>query len=163
MPDVSYLTGNDTQNEHPPYSVESGEQWVESIVGAIQASPYWGSTVILITWDDYGGWYDHVVPPQVDKYGDGFRVPLLMVSPFARHGYIDNTFSDHTSILKFIERVFGLPPVTQRDAGASDLMDALDPSYSTQFTQDSFSLQGTPAYLSLAAPPREALTRSTPA
>jgi phospholipase C len=152
MPDVSYLTGNDTQNEHPPYSIESGEQWVQSIVGAIQASPYWSSTAILITWDDYGGWYDHVVPPQVDRYGDGFRVPLLMVSPFARQGYIDHTFSDHTSILKFIERVFGLPPVTQRDAGASDLMDALDPSYSTQFTEDSFSLQGTPAYLSPSAP-----------
>ena len=132
-------------------SVESGEQWVESIVGAIQASPYWGSTVILLTWDDYGGWYDHVVPPQVDKYGDGFRVPLLMVSPFAKQGYIDHTFSDHTSILKFIERVFGLPPLTQRDAGASDLMDALDPSYSAKFTDDSLSLQGTPAYLSISS------------
>jgi len=153
MPDVSYLTGNDTQNEHPPYSVQSGEQWVESIIGAIQASPYWGSTVIVIMWDDYGGWYDHVVPPQVDKYGDGFRVPLLMVSPFAKNDYVDHTFSDHTSILKFIERVFGLPPVTQRDAGASDLMDALDPSYSAQFTDDSLYLQGTPAYLSPAAVP----------
>jgi len=151
MPDVSYLTGNDTQNEHPPYSIASGEQWVESVVGAIQASPYWGSTVILLTWDDYGGWYDHVVPPSVDKYGDGFRVPLLVVSPFARHGYIDHTLSDHTSILKFIERVFDLPPITQRDAGASDLMGALDPSYSAQFTDDSFSLQGTPAYMTPAA------------
>jgi|GEM_PF-864630 len=151
MPDVSYLAGNDTQNEHPPYSVQSGEQWVESTVGAIQASPYWSSTAILITWDDYGGWYDHVVPPQVDKYGDGFRVPLLMVSPFAKHGYIDHTFSDHTSILKFMERVFGLPPVTQRDAGASDLMDALEPSYSAHFTDDSLSLRGTPAYLSTVA------------
>ena len=147
MPDVSYLTGNDTQNEHPPYSVESGEQWVESIIGAIQASPYWGSTVILLTWDDYGGWYDHVVPPQVDKYGDGFRVPLLVISPFAKHGYIDHTFSDHTSTLKFIERVFGLPPLTQRDAGASDLMDALAPPYTAQFTDDSLSMYGTPTYL----------------
>jgi len=153
LPDVSYLTGNDTQNEHPPNSIVSGEQWVESMIGAIQASPYWGSTVILIMWDDYGGWYDHVVPPQVDKYGDGFRVPLLMVSPLAKQGYVDHTFSDHTSILKFIERVFGLPPVTQRDAGASDLMDALDPSYSAQFTDDSLSLQGTPAYLSPAGTP----------
>jgi phospholipase C len=151
MPDVSYLIGNDTENEHPPYSISSGEQWVESTIGAIQASPYWGSTVILITWDDYGGWYDHVVPPQVDKYGDGLRVPLLMVSPFAKQGYIDHTFSDHSSILKFIERVFGLPSLTQRDAGASDLMDALDQSYSTQFTDDSFSLQATPAYLAPAS------------
>lgn len=147
MAEVSYVMGNNTQNEHPPFSVQSGEQWVESIVGAIQSSPYWGSTVILITWDDYGGWYDHVVPPQVDKYGLGFRVPLLVVSPFAKHGYVDHTLADHASILKFMERVFGLPPVTQRDAGASDLMDALQPSYSARFTDDSLSLLRTPAYL----------------
>ena len=150
---VSYVTGNDTQNEHPPYSIAGGEQWVGSIISGIQASPYWGSTVILLTWDDYGGWYDHVAPPQVDKYGDGFRVPLLMVSPFARQGYVDHTFSDHTSVLKFIERVFGLPPVTQRDFGASDLMDALDSSLSAQFNDDSLSIQGTPTYISLRASP----------
>jgi len=151
MPDVSYITADDGQNEHPPFDVADGMRWVQSIISAVQASPYWGSTAILLTWDDYGGWYDHVVPPQVDKYGDGFRVPLLMISPFARQGFVDHTFSDHTSIMKFIERVFDLPPVTQRDAGASDLLEALSSSYGYQFIDDSFSLQGTPAYPSLAA------------
>jgi phospholipase C len=150
MPDVSYITANDGQNEHPPYSVTAGEQWVESIISAIQASPYWGSTAILLTWDDYGGWYDHVAPPQVDKYGDGFRVPLLMISPFAKQGYVDHTLSDHTSIMKFIERVFGLPSVTQRDAAASDLMESLNSNYSAQYTDDSILPQGTPTYSNLA-------------
>ncbi len=153
MPSVSYITADDGDNEHPPYYPATGEAWVRGIISAIQASPYWGSTVILLTWDDFGGWYDHVAPPQVDKYGDGFRVPLLMISPFAKQGYIDHTLSDHTSIMKFIERVFDLPPVTQRDAMASDLMEALNSSYSSQFTDDSFSLQGTPTELNLAAAP----------
>jgi phospholipase C len=152
MPDVSYIMADDGQNEHPPFSISSGAQWVQSIIGGIQASPYWGSTVILLTWDDYGGWYDHVVPPQVDKYGLGFRVPLLMISPFAKQGYIDHTLSDHTSLMKFIERVFDLPAVTQRDGAASDLMEALSSNYTTQFILDSFSVQGTPTFSNLAVP-----------
>jgi phospholipase C len=149
MPDVSYITAPDGPNEHPPYGLAAGQAWVQSIISAVRASPYWGSTVILVTWDDYGGFYDHVTPPQVDKYGDGFRVPLLMISPFAKHGYIDHTFSDHTSIIKFIERVFGLPTLTQRDASASDLMDALNSNYASQaalFPDDSLVLQGTPTF-----------------
>jgi len=153
MPAVSYITANDGQNEHPPYDIATGVAWVQSIISAIQASPYWGSTVIFLTWDDYGGWYDHVIPPQVDKHGLGFRVPLLMVSPFAKHGYIDHTVSDHTSLMKFIERVFGLAPVTQRDAMTSDLMEALSSSYVNNFTDDSFTMQGTPTYSNLAGTP----------
>ncbi|HVB95186.1 MAG TPA: alkaline phosphatase family protein [Nitrososphaerales archaeon] len=149
LPDVSYIMANDGLNEHPPYSVAAGEQWAKSIIGAIQASPYWGSTAILLTWDDYGGWYDHVAPPQVDRYGDGFRVPLLMISPFAKQGYIDHTLSDHTSILKFMERVFNLPSVTQRDGAASDLIESLNSNYITQYTEDSILPQGTPTYSNL--------------
>ncbi len=151
MPDVSYITANDGQNEHPPFDVGEGETWVKGIITAIQASPYWGSTAILLTWDDYGGWYDHVAPPQVDKYGDGFRVPLLVVSPFAKQGFIDHTLSDHTSVMKFIERVYDLPPVTQRDAMASDLLEAFNyTNEAARFPDDSLLLQGTPTYLSLA-------------
>jgi phospholipase C len=156
MPDVSYITADDGDNEHPPFNISVGEAWVQGVISTVQASPYWGSTAILLTWDDYGGWYDHVVPPQVDKYGDGFRVPLLLVSPFARHGFIDHTFSDHTSIMKFIERVFGLPPVTQRDASASDLLESLNSAYTstaTPFADDSLLPQGTPTRLNLAPPP----------
>jgi phospholipase C len=153
MPSVSYIMGQDGQNEHPPYDISTGQAWVKSIISAIQASPYWSSTAIFVTWDDYGGWYDHVAPPQVDRYGLGFRVPLLMVSPFAKQGYIDHTLSDHTSLMKFIERTFGLPSVTQRDASASDLMDALNSNYNAEYTDDSFSILGTPTYSNLAAAP----------
>ncbi len=156
LPDVSYLTADDGDNEHPPFNVSVGEAWVQGVIGALQASPDWGSTVVLLTWDDFGGWYDHVPPPQLDKYGDGFRVPLLMVSPFAKQGFIDHTFSDHTSVMKFIERVFGVPHVTQRDASASDLFEALNPSYASlgkTFGDDSLLLQGTPAFLDPASSP----------
>lgn len=153
MPDVSYITAPDGQNEHPPFSIQAGEAWVQGIVGAVQSSPYWNSTAILITWDDFGGWYDHVAPPQLDSHGDGFRVPLIMVSPFARHGYVDHTLSDHTSVMKFIEMVFGLPPVTQRDGQASDLSEALNSMYYSQVARppaDALSIQGTPGSLFLS-------------
>jgi phospholipase C len=118
LPSVSWVMGDDGQNEHPPYNIQSGENWVHSIISKIQGSQYWPSTVIFLTWDDSGGWYDHVVPPQVDKYGLGLRVPLLMISPYAKQGHIDHTLSDHTSLMKFTERTFGVSSVTQRDAGA---------------------------------------------
>jgi phospholipase C len=111
-------------SEHPPYSLTSGEAWVESVIKAIQASEFWASTAIFLTWDDYGGWYDHVRPPQVDKYGYGFRVPLLLISPYARRGYIDHTTADHTSLLKFIETSFQLAPLSQRDAASESLTGA---------------------------------------
>jgi phospholipase C len=153
MPSVSYVMSQDGDNEHPPYDVAAGQAWTKSIISAIQASSYWSSTVILLTWDDYGGWYDHVTPPQVDKYGLGFRVPLLMISPFAKQGHIDHTLSDHASLMKFIERVFNLAPVAHRDATASDLMGALNSNLNSQFADDSFSMQGTPTFSNLAAAP----------
>ncbi|HUI01197.1 MAG TPA: alkaline phosphatase family protein [Nitrososphaerales archaeon] len=153
LPAVSWVTAADGYNEHPPYDIATGQAWVQSLISAVQSSPYWPNTVIFLTWDDYGGWYDHVAPPQVDKYGLGFRVPLLMISPFAKHGYVDHTLGDHTSLMKFIERVYGLPPVTQRDAVASDLMDALNVSYASQFPDDSLVMQWTPKYSNLAAVP----------
>ena len=153
MPSVSYVLANDGENEHPPYDLGIGQAWTKSIISAIQASSYWSSTVILLTWDDYGGWYDHVAPPQVDKYGLGFRVPMLMISPFAKQGHIDHTLSDHTSLMKFIERVFDLAPVTHRDATASDLMGALKANFNSQYAGDSFSMQGTPTFSNLAAAP----------
>ncbi len=144
LPSVSYVMSVDGQNEHPPYDIGAGEAWVHSVIAAIQGSQYWSSTVIFLTWDDYGGWYDHVAPPQVDRYGLGFRVPLLMVSPFAQRGHIDHTFSDHTSLMKFVERTFGVGPVAHRDAFASDLFGALNVDIQSQYDEDSFSLQWTP-------------------
>ncbi len=89
-------------------------------------SPYWSSTAILITWDDYGGWYDHVTPPQVDQAGYGFRVPLLIISPYAKTGIIDHTLNDLTSVLKFIETTFSLKPLATADEKANNLMEAFD-------------------------------------
>jgi phospholipase C len=89
-------------------------------------SPYWNSTAIILTWDEYGGFYDHVAPPQIDKYGLGFRVPAIIISPYAKAGYIDHTQYSFGSILKFIEWRFNLPPLTARDAHANNLLNAFD-------------------------------------
>jgi len=124
---VSWIMPRDAKvSEHPPQNVPAGQDWVVAWVNQVMKSEYWNSTAIFITWDDYGGWYDHVPPPQVDKLGYGFRVPSLIISPYARHGFIDHTQADHTSILKFIETLFGFPSVTTRDANAANLFEAFD-------------------------------------
>ncbi|TLY01023.1 MAG: alkaline phosphatase family protein [Thaumarchaeota archaeon] len=111
----------------PNASLTKGMQdLVVGLVDQIMRSQYWRSTAVFITWDDYGGWYDHVPPPQVDKYGYGFRVPCLIISPYAKRGFIDPTLADHSSILKFIETLFNLQPIAARDAAASNLMEAFD-------------------------------------
>jgi phospholipase C len=89
-------------------------------------SKYWNSTAIFVTWEDWGGWYDHVAPPQVDSLGLGFRLPCLVISPYAKQGFVDHTQTDFTSILKFIETVHSLPPLTGRDAAASSMQEAFD-------------------------------------
>jgi phospholipase C len=127
LPHVAFVTPQSDQcSEHPPYDVTCGQNFVVRVVNAVMQSRYWNSSAIFVTWDEYGGFYDHVPPPQVDKFGYGFRVPLLIISPYARQGFIDHKVADHTSILKFIETIFSLPPLTQRDASASNLMEAFD-------------------------------------
>lgn len=124
---VSWIIGAPGGDEHPPADIQLGENSVgDDIVNPIGASSYWPSVAVFITWDDYGGFYDHVAPPQVDSEGYGFRVPCLVISPFARAGQIDHVVNDHTSILKFVERRFGLPPLSTRDAAANDLTEAFD-------------------------------------
>src|SRR2546426_459115 len=125
LPSVSFTTPS--QSEHqPPQDIKLGEDATVSILNAIMTSPYWNSTAVFITWDDYGGWYDHVPPLQVDGFGYGFRAPLLIISPYAKQGFVDHTLGDHSSFLKFIETLYSLPPLTQRDAQASDLTDAFN-------------------------------------
>ena len=96
------------------------------VVNGLGHSSYWNSLAIFITWDDYGGFYDHVAPPQVDQYGYGFRVPCLVISPYARQGFLDSTVNDHTSILKFVEARFGLNSLSARDAAANNFSEAFD-------------------------------------
>ena len=125
LPAVSYLapSGN---SEHPPGSIRAGQRLVRGLIGQLMRSPVWDSSAFLWTYDDWGGWYDHVPPPEVDEFGYGFRVPALMVSSWARRGYVDHTTLDFTSILKFIEENWSLEPLAERDRKASSFMGAFD-------------------------------------
>jgi phospholipase C len=124
---VSWVIGAPGGDEHPPADIQKGEHSVaDDIVNKLGASKYWSSVAIFVTWDDYGGFYDHVVPPQVDGFGYGFRVPCVVVSPYAKAGFIDSTVNDHTSILKFVENRYGLAPLSTRDAAANDTAEAFD-------------------------------------
>lgn len=127
FPSVAWvMPQTDDISEHPPYNVTAGQLAVVGEINDIMKSAYWSSSAIILTWDDYGGWYDHVAPPQVDQYGLGFRVPALIISPFAKHGVVDHTLSEHSSTLRLIETLFNLPSLGTRDAKASDLLDAFN-------------------------------------
>ncbi len=113
-------------SEHPPSNITAGELWTMEIIREIMAGPNWASTAVLLTWDEAGGYYDHLPPPQVDAWGYGFRVPLLIISPFSRGGRVDHEVMDHTSILKLIARNWNLPYLTGREARANDMSSAFD-------------------------------------
>jgi len=125
LPAVSYLVPSG-DSEHPPGSIQAGQRLVRSLVNELSRSPSWDSSAFLWTYDDWGGWYDHVRPPQVDAYGYGPRVPALLVSPYAKRGYVDHTTNDFTSILRFIETNWGLDPLSSRDAAANPMLEAFD-------------------------------------
>jgi phospholipase C len=126
LPAVSWLIPPGPVDEHPPASMCEGENWTVSVLNAVMQGPDWNSTVVFMTWDDFGGFYDHVAPPQVDQFGLGPRVPLLIISPYAKPGYVSHTVYDHTSILKFVETRYGLPALTSRDAWANAMLDSFD-------------------------------------
>jgi phospholipase C len=125
LPAVSYvlLLG---ATEHPWSDPGLGQKEMKIMIQALMQSDAWQSSAFMITYDESGSWYDHVPPPQIDKYGYGFRVPALLVSPYARRGYIDSTQLDHTSILKFIEDNWGVRPLAERDAKANNIISGLD-------------------------------------
>jgi hypothetical protein len=152
LPDVTWIVDQDEYSEHPDLNINQfaswldfplggicdGENWTAGYVSMLMNSPYWQDTAILITWDDFGGWYDHVLPPRVyggtptQPYGLGLRVPLLIVSPYAKPGYIFHEQAEQASIARFIEKVFGstntlsdFDPAAQ-DGQANDLLDAFD-------------------------------------
>jgi len=126
LPQVSWLVPDVAESEHPPQDVTVGMQYVTGIINAVMASPYWNQCAIILVWDDYGGFYDHVPPHQVDRYGYGPRVPALVISPYAKPGKIIHTRFDFTSPLKLIEKKFGLKALTDRDADANDMLDCFD-------------------------------------
>jgi phospholipase C len=125
LPAVSFMVPSGS-GEHPPSSIPAGERFVSSLVNALMLSPNWNTSAFMWTYDDWGGWYDHVAPPAVDSYGYGFRSPALLVSPYARKGHVDDTTLDFTSELKFIENNWGVPPLATRDKAAKDITSAFD-------------------------------------
>jgi len=125
LPAVSYVLALGA-TEHPLTSLEAGQRFTKNLLQALMESRAWESSAFLLTYDDWGGWYDHVPPPQVDAFGLGFRVPALLVSPYARRGHIDSTELEFTSILRFISDNWGLPPLTERVANANGLVSAFD-------------------------------------
>jgi phospholipase C len=106
LPNVSWIVPDLTHSEHPPSQISVGEAYVTTLINTIMRSPCWGSTAIFLSWDDWGGYYDHVVPPDVDENGYGLRVPGLVISPYAKAGYIDHQQLSHDAYLKFIEDDF---------------------------------------------------------
>jgi phospholipase C len=151
LPAVSWLVppeGN--ANEHPGSgtNVCEGENWTVEQINAVMRSEYWRTTAIVLVWDDFGGFYDHVPPPHVDVEGLGPRTPGLIISPWVRQGdnpdggYIDSTPYEFSSVLRFIEELHGLNPMTDRDADANPLMGAFD-------------FRGSPRYEKLILRPRD--------
>jgi len=144
LPNVTWLYAPDTPvelSEHPTGSVKAGMQWTVDRVNVVAKSKYWASTAIFITWDDYGGWYDHVEPPHKDnwtgggpktgpaytntQFSYGPRVGCLVVSPYSKKG-ISKAFHSHVSIVKFCETTFGIPPLNARDAASDAMADCFD-------------------------------------
>jgi phospholipase C len=130
---VSWVIPNGASSDHASINDGSGAAWVASIVNAIGNSAYWANTAIIITWDDWGGWYDHVAPKVVNDgvswgsgYVYGFRVPLIVVSPYAKTAYISHVTHDFGSILKLIEVTFKLPSLGYADVPADDLSDCFN-------------------------------------
>ena len=123
---VSWITPTWENSDHAGSQHDTGPSWVASIVNAIGESKYWPSTAIFIFWDDYGGWYDPQPPAYVDYDGLGIRIPMLIVSAYAKKHYVSHTHYEHGTILKFVEETFGLPPMAASDTRANPPDNAFD-------------------------------------
>jgi hypothetical protein len=126
LPEVSWLVTSETQSDHPPFSMCVGENWTERVINAVMSGPDWASTVIILTWDDFGGFYDHVPPPAEGAYRLGPRVPTVIISPFSRARTVDHTVYDFNSILRFVEDRFSLAPINSFDRTDSSIIHSLN-------------------------------------
>ncbi len=127
-----FLLDGDAKSGHPPASLCGGENYAVSVLNAVMSSPQWSTTALFLVWDDWGGFYDHVQPPILELWKDGtpmrygYRVPCIVISPYARSGYVSHGLHSHVSLLHFAEIVFDLEPLTERDAQASNMLDCFD-------------------------------------
>ena len=169
LPALSWLMSDFAQSEHPPASMCQGENWDVKQINTIMKSKYWRSTAIVLVWDDFGGFYDHVRPPVINNIGFGPRVPAIVISPYARARYVAHTTYDFSSMVRFAEDVFGLPylpgydPSVPSIAGmfnfhrspASPLImrqqncPAYSPGLTTEGTLSSFGSQGSTSALGI--------------
>jgi phospholipase C len=123
---VSWVNSPALASDHPQLNDGDGPSWIAYVVDAVGKSSYYQNTALFVTWDDWGGWYDHVVPQEYGFLGHGFRVPLLVVSAWSQHNYISTVPHEFGSILRFIEEVYGLPSLGQRDQYSDDLSDCFN-------------------------------------
>ena len=118
LPDISWVVPGSNNSDHPPANLTAGQNLVASLVNAVENSSYWSNTAVFVLWDDYGGFYDHVAPPQLDQYGLSFRVPLLVVSPWTPAGTVDSSMFYFESLLHLVEVRWNLGCLTPRDCNA---------------------------------------------
>ncbi len=124
LPSVSWVIPDYQNSDHPGDTSDTGPSWVAQVVNAIGNSPDWNSTAIVVTWDDWGGWYDHVRPPGTQSFGGlGFRVPMMVISPYARKGYVTHDQYEFGTIIKFVEDNWGLPRLGTTDVRAASMID----------------------------------------
>ena len=126
LPAVSWLIPDAYNSDHAGETQDYGPSWVASVVNAVGQSPYWNDTAVVVVWDDWGGWYDHVVPPKFNYYGGGIRVPCLIVSAYSRKGYVDHTTWAFGSILRYVEDTFALGRLGTTDTTSTSIRDAFD-------------------------------------
>jgi phospholipase C len=123
---VSWVIPTIADSDHPGSGCNTGPRWVTKVVNAIGTSKYWDSTAIVLLWDDWGGWYDNVAPPQTNYTSLGFRVPMIVISPYAKSGYVSHTQYEFGSVLKFVEQEFGLGSLGTTDATSNSMDDVFD-------------------------------------
>ena len=127
LPQVAFYKPAGRYTQHPSYTdMKSGDDHIDAILTRLKKSPQWGRMVVIVTYDENGGFWDHVPPPKGDRWGPATRVPTIIISPYARRGFVDHTQYDTTSILKFITRRFGLESLPGVRAEMGDLTNALD-------------------------------------
>jgi acid phosphatase len=127
LPQVSFYKPPGNLNSHPGYAdVLSGDEHIAAIVDRIRKSSLWSSSLIIVTYDENGGFWDHVAPPKGDRWGPGVRIPTILISPFVKRGFVDHTPYDTTSVIKFLTRRYHLQPLPGARTAAGDLTAALD-------------------------------------